>query len=365
MNKTGSLAVQIGIFVVAGTLILIMFSLRTTSELRSSESYELVAYFDDTLGLTDQADVSLSGVSIGKVRSVDFDPERRAVKATLILRQDYPLPTDSTARIQQAALLGTSIVVIRYGAGSNMLSAGNEIETEKVAGIDELMTSVSKMSTEARDLVSSFKDNQEGLFSRIERVIEENREDLRSTAESFAQTGPKLEKLADNLNEITENMKAGKGTIGRLYADETLYEDLKTFSTEAREIATDLREGEGTLNKLLYDDSLAQEAEDSFRKLGEAGDEVKAVLGDNREEIQDALVALKDAGPRIEEAVRDLQEITRKINDGEGTLGRLVNDPSLYEDTRRTVNQVGESFEAGEEQGVVRSFIGVLFGALI
>ncbi len=365
MQKTGSLAVQIGIFVVVGTLILTLFSIRTSRDFGGGGFYEIEAYFDDTLGLTDQADVSLSGVRIGKVKSVDFDPRRRAVKAVLAVSSDYPLPTDSTARIQQAALLGTSIVVIRYGQESGMLSKGGEIATESVPGLDELVTSVSEMSADARDLVSSFKENQDGLFGRIESVIEENREDLRKTSESFAQTGPKLELLADNLNEITENMKSGKGTIGRLYSDETLYEDLKSFSTDAKQIVADLRDGDGTLSRLLYDDSLAREAEDGFRKLGEAGDEVKAVLGDNEEEIREALAALRDVGPRMDRALDDLQEITRKINEGEGTLGRLVNDPSLYEDAQRTVNQVGESFEASEEQGVVRSFIGVLFGALI
>jgi len=360
-NKSAALAVQVGIFVVVGTLVLLLFSLRTGSEFGKGDSYAVSAYFDDALGLADQADVSLAGVRIGEVEGVDFDVKRRLVKATLRIDSDYPLPADSVARIKQAALLGTSIVSVEYGSSGERVADGGEIPTEKTPGLDELIASVSEASEGAKKLVESFEEGQKGLFGKVEAVIDENREDIRS----FAQSGPKLEKLADNLNEITDNMKAGKGTMGRLYADEELYTDLKSFTSEAKQIAADVRETTGTLHRLIYDDSLATEAEESFRKMGEAGDEVKAVLGDNREQIAQTIDSLKDVGPRIEEALTNFQAISRKINDGEGTLGKLVNDPTLYDDAKRTLNQVGQSFEAGEEQGVIRSFIGVVFGALI
>lgn len=360
-NKSTALAVQVGIFVVVGTLILMIFSLRSTGGFGRNDSYEIVAYFDDATGLADKADVSLSGVIVGEVESVEFDPKRRAVKATLQIDATTQLPKDSVAKVQQAALLGTSIVAITYGTAADRVPAGGEIATESVPGLDELIASVSEASEEAKKLVASVQEGQSGLFGKLEAVVDENREDIRS----FTQAGPKLEKLADNLNEITENMKAGKGTMGRLYADEELYNDLKSFTSEAKQIAADVRETTGTLHRLIYDDALAMEAEEGFRKMGEAGDELKTILGDNREEIAQTIESLKDVGPKIDAALADFQDIGRKINEGEGTLGKLVNDPTLYDDAKRTINQVGESFEAGEEQGVIRSFIGVVFGALI
>ncbi len=365
MPNTTGLAVKVGIFVVAALIALIGFSLRVSEDLKGKEVYTLSAYFDDALGLEEGADVSLGGLRIGRLDNLSFDPARKSIVASLAVSADYQLPADSTAVVERSALLGNSIIVIEYGDEKTFLSPDSEIATRKQPGLSELVDSITGMSTDARELMDSLKKNQDEVFQKIDRVIEENRDDFRQTSSSMASAGPKLEKLADNLNEITENMKAGKGTIGKLYSDESLYNDLKNFSEEANKITADLREGEGTLSKLLYDDSLAKKAEESFDKLGSAGDEVQAVLSDHREDIKKMIDSLSNVGPQIDEAVANMQQITDKINNGEGTLGKLVNDPSLYNDTKKTMNQVGESFESSEEQGVIRSFIGIIFGAMI
>ena len=102
-----------------------------------------------------------------------------------------------------------------------------------------------------------------------------------------------------------------------------------------------------------------------MEKVGNAGERIDTLLGDRQAELDKFFASLADVGPQIEQAAKDMQAIGEKINAGEGTLGKLINDPSLYDDTRKAVNQVSESFESSEEQGVVRSFVGVLFGALI
>ncbi|MBX3728214.1 MAG: MCE family protein [Candidatus Sumerlaeia bacterium] len=363
--NTSGLAVKVGIFIVVGLVVLIGFSLRVTEGFGRQPRYMVQAFFDSAVGLEKDADVALGGVRIGQVTALDFDAQRRQARATLAIDRAYRLPVDSTARLERAAFLGTSIVVVRYGAESRMIEEGGEIATQEVPGISEMMSQVAEMSSEAKGLIIDFKVNQEEILSQLRGVLEENREDIRATSRSLAEAGPKLESLAQNLNEISEDFRAGKGTMGKLFTDEELYDDLKGFSLEMRQITTELRGGEGTLSRLLYDDSLARKAEDSFDKLGAAGEEVRNLLAGREEELSRIFESLADVGPRIEKAAADISEMSAKLKESEGTLGLLINDPSLYRDAQRAVNQVSESFEASEEQGVIRSFIGVLFGALI
>ena len=72
-----------------------------------------------------------------------------------------------------------------------------------------------------------------------------------------------------------------------------------------------------------------------------------------------------DGGPKIGEAAENFLEVSRKVNTGEGTIAKLVNDPELYDDLRRTVGQIRKTFEEGEEQSVLRTFLGVFFGSMI
>lgn len=376
---SSSLAVKVGIFVVAALVLMIGFSLRLHEQQLGRDVYPAEAYFDSVLGLEEGSDVYLAGVRVGEVAALAFSPERRAVRASLRISQDYPLPADTTASIERSPLLGTSDIVLTYGTESQRLAFGGEIATIRRPDFTDLVTTVSEASEDAREVMDSvkgaaddaremlakFNENQGSLVAKLEAVIDENRENLRTTSQSFATVGPKLEQLADRLNEVATAMSSGQGTLGKLYADETLYEDLKAFTTEMRQISADIKDGDGSLSRLIYDDTLVATAEDALAKVGDAGQEVQSLLGDRKEEIDRALASLNDVGPRLEAAINNLNEVARKINEGEGTLGRLVNDPSLFTETQKTVSQIGESFESSEEQGVIRSFFGVIFGAVI
>ncbi|MFH0792896.1 MAG: hypothetical protein V2A74_02560, partial [bacterium] len=89
------------------------------------------------------------------------------------------------------------------------------------------------------------------------------------------------------------------------------------------------------------------------------------VVADNRAKLTDILDSLSRAIPDFEEAAKSIREVADKVNTGEGTLGKLVNDPSLYNDTKQAVGQIQKTFEENEEQSVMRTFLGVVFGGFI
>lgn len=365
MPNTSGLAVKVGIFVTVALVLVIGFSLQVTGGWGRDSRYELNAYFEDAVGVQEGVDVLLAGVKIGEVRRMAFDPQRKRVHAILQVSRDYQLPADSVAKVERTALLGGARVIVEYGDETQMLAEGGEIGTGRVLGLNDLIAQVNDVSAEAKELMSSLKDNQDSTFGKLETILEENREDIKRTAESFASAGPKLDKLATELTELSEDLRQGKGTLGKLFVDDGLYEDLLATAEEMKRLAQDVREGDGTLSRLIYDDTLIAEAEESLRKVGDAGEEIQRILAGKDQQIQDVMDSLANLGPKLEAAVNDINAVAAKINEGEGTMGRLVNDPALYDDARRAVNQVTESFEESEEQGIIRSFIGVLFGALI
>ncbi len=368
MQTDTPLAVRVGIFFTIAVLIALGLSLQVGKSSFFKSQYEIVANFRQASGIEPGTKVTLRGVPIGRVKSMDWDASIYRVRTILEIENRYQIPKNATAKIQVSSLLGGSVINVSVDKGPEAvayLGRGDKIETIDTLSIDEVFTTLSSLSGKTEDLISSLDENQKVTLGKINSVIDENRAYIKTTSESFSRVGPKVEVLADRMNEMTEFMKGGKGTIGALYADQDLYEQLKTVANTASDAAQKVKSGEGTLGSLIYKDDVANEARTLMADLQKAAQQVESAVGENREGFKNLVAALSDASPKIQGTMDNFSDISAKINRGDGTLGKLVNDPSLYQDAQRAVNQVGESFESGEEQGVFRSFLGLIFGALI
>lgn len=123
-NRT--LEIGVGLFLLAGILALLLLALRVSglSASPSSDTYKVYAYFDNIAGLTVRAKVTMAGVTIGKVTAIDLDRDSYTGRVTLQLDKTVDnLPTDSTASILTAGLLGEKYIGISVGGedqGSRM-----------------------------------------------------------------------------------------------------------------------------------------------------------------------------------------------------------------------------------------------------
>jgi phospholipid/cholesterol/gamma-HCH transport system substrate-binding protein len=165
------------------------------------------------------------------------------------------------------------------------------------------------------------------------------------------------------VNRITATIEEGEGTLGKLLKDEGLYERLVEIAEKMDEISVEIAEGEGTLGKLVHSNELYKKAEEALTNLNAASTEVKDSIGENREKINKIVSIVSEEISRLEEVIDGLSEVSEKVREGEGTLGKLVNDPTLYEDAQKAVNQVEETFKQQEEQAIFQTFVGVVLGS--
>jgi len=86
------------------------------------------------------------------------------------------------------------------------------------------------------------------------------------------------------------------------------------------------------------------------------------VLDDNKDNIRTILSSLSESSPQLKESLERLGKITEKIEKGEGTLGKLINDDTLYLETKKTVQEIGRAAEGVQEQTPLAAFTSVLFG---
>jgi phospholipid/cholesterol/gamma-HCH transport system substrate-binding protein len=103
-----------------------------------AESYKVVAKFDNIGGLKVGAPVSMAGVDIGRVTSINLDTTEYKAAVTLSIEKKFAhIPDDSDAAIQTSGLLGANYVGINAGGSDKFLTAGSEMQFTQSAMVLE------------------------------------------------------------------------------------------------------------------------------------------------------------------------------------------------------------------------------------
>lgn len=136
MNTVRETAV--GLFVLLGLLCVAYLAIKLGKmETFSGQGFELSANFDSVSGLRVGADVELSGVPVGRVVSIQLDPDPIRNQATVRLRlyEDLKLSDDSIASIRTSGLIGDKYVSLSRGGSERLLTAGSTV-TETESSVD-------------------------------------------------------------------------------------------------------------------------------------------------------------------------------------------------------------------------------------
>lgn len=120
----------VGVFVLLGVAALFYLAVQVSNitEYRDGDTYEVTAYFSNVGGLKVRAPVNISGVRVGRVADIRYDPEAFEAKVTLAIRSEHDyLPADTQASIHTAGLLGEQYVALEPGGDYDTLQDGDQI----------------------------------------------------------------------------------------------------------------------------------------------------------------------------------------------------------------------------------------------
>jgi len=141
--RTRNLELTVGLFILAGLLALLILALRVSGLTLSpnGSTYTVYAHFDNVSGLTSRSKVTMAGVTIGQVKSITFDKNRYTGLVEMAINSDVnTLPSDSTASIVTAGLLGEKYIGISVGGDDMVLRDGDEIhDTQSALVLEELI----------------------------------------------------------------------------------------------------------------------------------------------------------------------------------------------------------------------------------
>ncbi len=240
------------------------------------DSYVLYAEFDDAGGLVSGNPVQMKGVKVGTVDRVRLDSETQRVRARLKLEREPTIPEGSHAQVSGISALGGVQVRITPGPKDNPpLQPGATLSPpEKGSALQQLTDQAPALAAKTDSLLTGANATLAGLNRQLQRPDS----DLRQTLSS-------LRNMTGDLEEVSA---AEKETIQRLI------QNLERVSSN--------------VEKLTSDDSLGV----TVHRLNESLDRLNRSLAS------------------FEETSATLDTLTTKLNEGDGTAARLVNDPGLY-----------------------------------
>ena len=140
MKQTKTTEMMVGMFIAAGLAALFVLAMKVSnlSSLSSGDSYRLTARFENIGGLKVRSPVTVGGVRVGRVSSIDYDNNRFEAVVTLEVENKYnQFPADTSASIYTAGLLGEQYVGLEPGGLVDVLTDGSQVELTQSAMIIE------------------------------------------------------------------------------------------------------------------------------------------------------------------------------------------------------------------------------------
>jgi phospholipid/cholesterol/gamma-HCH transport system substrate-binding protein len=325
MNNAQQTA-RVGLFFLLGlALIWVTFETLSGGKVFQDKGYNLIAGFESLKELKQGDEVRMAGVKIGEVAQTRLAGRR--AEAVLRIDSAVKIKSDATASIIMAGLIGTNYIGIDLGsANASDLPPGSEIKTKTTPDLNAVMSQIGQIGQKLEGALGNIGSalggdpDHPGLVQKLDTLVTENRE--------------KIGETMANLQQITDKVNKGEGTLGKIINDPKLHDELvatigeirnsateaKTFIANAQSIIDQVKAGKGAIGALVFDQK--------------AGDDLKA-------------------------SIANLRSVSDKISRGEGTLGKLISDDSMLRDAQAIMKKADRALDGLDDSGPITA-VGVV-----
>ena len=275
----------------------------------AQRTYNVYAVFDDATGLGVRSRVQIAGIPIGQVDRVELDQQTSKAKVWLRVRRQFVLHRNATITKRSESILGDFLLDVGPGSPDQpALQDGDEIRIViRQPSMNDVFQSLNKIAGDIGDITGNLRkvlggtegeDNMRTLVSRLLRISE-------GIERIINQSGAKLDATLANFQSFS-------GDLAHL--SETESGDIVAILQNTRDAT--------------------REARDILKTIGQ-------VVGSNQQgEFKDTVKSLKTNLAKLDASLTNVQEITDKINKGQGTVGHLVNDDKLARNLDKASTQL-------------------------
>lgn len=282
-----TLEIRVGIVVVLASVILVTGVMWFQKFKLVEKRYYFFTRFEEVGRLQSDDPIVINGVESGRVRSVKLGD--REVIVEMGIREGVTIPDDSRIVLKSIGIMGERFVSITRGESTTHVAPGDTIEGQFLMGLSEVMgaagsvidelaetsrnlreildsltgggklqSSVDDLATASENLRAIMTDNQprlsraiagfERVSTRLDSLVENHYASLDSSVASFGRAGGQIEtavnrltEASTDLKEITERLRSGKGSLGKLLAEDDFVDRLNATIADLDSLVNDIK----------------------------------------------------------------------------------------------------------------------------
>jgi phospholipid/cholesterol/gamma-HCH transport system substrate-binding protein len=268
----GAVVLLAGALLVVGTMWFQRFAV-------AEKRYSFYVRFNDVGGLISGDPIFVNGVERGKVETIDLQTKQIVVE--MAVKQGVAIPKDSEIMLTAVGIMGERQVTIMRGEMPDAIAPGDTVNGKllpdlgTVMGrtgdiIDEVETSLLNLRDITEELKSDGKlkqgiDDFAATGKSARQMTEENRERISRTLDSLDKSTAQLSKLVDTHYADIDSRSLAFGNAGKEVQNTVAH--LTEISNNLQQISANLKDGKGSAGRLLTDKTLVERMESATASL--------------------------------------------------------------------------------------------------
>jgi phospholipid/cholesterol/gamma-HCH transport system substrate-binding protein len=354
--------IRVGLVILAAIVVLAagIFLIGSKNNLFSHKTRYYVE-FNSVSGLKPGSPVQLDGVNVGAIERVVLseNPQKKDIRVWIRVEQDYTArlrgPADpkaliqdqapSLARIKTLGLLGDKYIDLNSGSPVYPpIAEEGKILAAQPTNVDALLASGEGVMDNVVEITHSLNT----ILSRMERG-EGLLGQLTSDSPQGRQLQTSLTGASESLQRIALQVENGKGPLPRLLNDRAMGDQLARSLDRFQGLLDQAQHGPGLLPGLLNDPSSRTEFNQTLASLHKVAQDLQGFTADleSSDALLPRLVKDKEYGREVTEQIRQLvqrlNEVSGKLDKGNGTAAQLINDPKIYDAVNDVIVGVNQS----------------------
>ncbi len=301
---------RVGLLVLAAAIFTtIFFTFAKKGGLSEREALKVFAYFRDASGLSKKSRVQIAGISVGEITEIKLEGGR--AKVSLRVRRDVNLRQDASLTKRSESLLGDFVLDLYPGSEvAPPMPDGGEIKRViDSQGVETIFNALGQITADIQAVTGSLREvfgSEKGEGS--------------------------LQRIVDNLVTLSETFDSSvRGSAEKL---DLILRNFETISSEVRSLTTG---EEGAVREIVANiQSITRDVRDVVGTL-------KQTVGSTPDGGEGAAMAnTRQMIDHLDASLSNLEQITRRINEGQGAVGALVSDERLGQKLKETVEDVSD-----------------------
>lgn len=323
--------------------------------------YVVKVQMPDASGLTPGSRLKLNGLDIGRVVDIELRvPISKGVVITTKVKEEYSVPAEAKASVSPTFLGGSTAL---------------DFDVSHLAGRDDLVM-LPRNGTAVIDGAAASITSQ--LATQLKSALDKPMQEMTRLVDSF-------EKLANDWSDVGKNLKSitdPRSPVDVDKSDGKTLGNVTTVLARADQRLAEMKQVLDGINTLVNDPALREDLKASLANIKEVSVNIKEASADTKNLMAKASGSIDKVDAVVDSAKGNLDQLTRRyvavaddlsgaigsmrktidqVREGDGTVGKLINDPSLYNNLNESVKKLDSALvdmklliQKWEKEGIIK-----------